>query len=151
NMILNKNKDITGVTTAAGESEIAYNYLNLPKKVVKSSGDHLEFTYDASGRKLRQQVFDASGTRVNYTDYAGEFIYENGALQFIAHGDGRVLVDDGTPEFQYFLKDHLGNVRVTFTATPDTDSDKATYEPDNEDDEYVKFVRYEHARRVKSY
>lgn len=57
NMILNKNKDITGVTTAAGESEIAYNYLNLPKKVVKSSGDHLEFTYDASGQNQRVVTF----------------------------------------------------------------------------------------------
>jgi hypothetical protein len=48
-------------------------------------------------------------------DYIGNFVYEDGTLKYILTGEGRVVVNSGgTYEYQYFLKDHLGNTRVTF-------------------------------------
>jgi RHS repeat-associated protein len=43
----------------------------------------------------------------------GGFEYSNSTLQHFAMSEGRVLAGAGT--YQYFLKDHLGNVRMTVT------------------------------------
>jgi len=43
----------------------------------------------------------------------GGFEYSNSTLQHFAMSEGRVLAGAGT--YQYFLKDHLGNVRMTIT------------------------------------
>ncbi len=53
-------------------------------------------------------------------------------------------------EYQYHLKDHLGNARVTFTAKMETDAATGTYEPTNATAEQSKFVRYEYAKRINS-
>jgi RHS repeat-associated protein len=53
-----------------------------------------------------------------------------------------------TTEYQYHLKDHLGNVRMTFTTKDDTDSGTATYETANADQ--GKFLRNENAKLVYS-
>lgn len=107
-MTQDKNKGITAIT---------YNYLNLPQQVNKGATDYIVYTYDATGRKLSQQVFGGSPKT---TDYIGEMIYENNALQFINTSEGRVLPDGAAWEYQYHLKDHLGNVRVTFTTKAQT-------------------------------
>jgi RHS repeat-associated protein len=60
-------------------------------------------------------------------------------------------LDNTTPEYQYNLKDHLGNVRVTFTTKQETEAALATLEAAKEDDERSKFVRYDNARLVKNY
>src|SRR5690606_3872388 len=54
-------------------------------------------------------------------------------------------------EYQYHLKDHLGNVRLTFTTKSDTELGTGTLEPENSDEEYATFVRYGNARKVQSY
>jgi RHS repeat-associated protein len=107
NMSQDKNKGIDA-------GNIRYNFLNLPRSVRKSGSDSLAYVYDATGRKLRQQVY---GATAKITDYIQELVYENDALQFLNHEEGRVIMT-GTPEYQYHLKDHLGNVRVTFTSVP---------------------------------
>jgi len=81
NMTVDRNKSITA---------IGYNHLNLPDRVAKSSGDYVKYIYDASGRKLSQQVCNTAGTSIKKTDYVGEYIYENDVLQFINHEEGRV-------------------------------------------------------------
>ena len=90
NMLIDKNKDII---TSAGGAGIVYNYLNLPERVNKSSGDYIKYVYDATGRKLRQEVYNVSNILQKTTDYLGEFVYENSALQFINHEEGRLTVD----------------------------------------------------------
>jgi hypothetical protein len=65
--------------------------------------------------KLTQEVYNASNVLIKSTDYIGEYIYENNVLKIIQHAEGRVLPDGANWEYQYNLKDHLGNVRVTFT------------------------------------
>ncbi len=43
-------------------------------------------------------------------------MYENNQLQFILTSEGRIMMqNNGTYEYQYFLKDHLGNTRITLS------------------------------------
>jgi RHS repeat-associated protein len=101
-------------------ADIKYNYLNLPTEI-KKGAESIRYIYDATGKKLAQEVYSNNGgTLVKYTDYIGELVYEGNVLQFIQHPEGRVLPDGAGWEYQYHLKDHLGNVRVTFTTKPQT-------------------------------
>jgi len=81
NMTVDKNKGITAIT---------YNHLNLPDKVTKGTGDYVKYIYDATGRKLSQQVYNSVNSLTKKTDYAGEYIYENDVLQFVNHEEGRI-------------------------------------------------------------
>lgn len=90
---------------------IAYNMLNLPKTITKTStGETLNYTYDASGQKLRK-VYGTS-TR----DYIGGIEYNNGTIEFIQTEEGRALPGSGY-SYEYMLKDHLGNIRATVKQT----------------------------------
>jgi RHS repeat-associated protein len=130
-----------------GILSMEYNHLNLPAKVQKSNTEYIVYTYDATGRKLRQQVF---GTESKTTDYIGNVVYEGSKLQFINHSEGRAVVTDSGPEYQYHLKDHLGNVRLTFTTKPDQETATATLELQHIQEDKSKFLRYETARKVYS-
>ncbi len=138
NMIKDLNK---GIET------IYYNHLNLPYLVdMEDPGDSIEYTYDAAGIKLRQRVFQ-SDTLFKTTDYVGEFIYEtqgsgNRELQFIQHEEGRV-VPEAEMVYQYHLKDHLGNVRSTFTTRSYTSGYLATMEDANNAQETRDFYNLE--------
>jgi RHS repeat-associated protein len=55
-----------------------------------------------------------------------------------------------TPEYQYHLKDHLGNVRLTFTSKNETEVNTATLEPTKAAAEQGKFLRYNSAKMVNS-
>jgi RHS repeat-associated protein len=133
NMVADKNKEITAIT---------YNHLNLPTQVTKRSGDYVKYIYDATGRKLNQQVFNVSGVLQKQSEYAGEYFYENDTLKFINHEEGRIVMTGMAPEYQYHLKDHLGNVRVTFTAKNETETATATMETANASTEQSKFLYY---------
>ncbi|GAA5040215.1 hypothetical protein GCM10011506_40440 [Marivirga lumbricoides] len=113
NMISDANKDIT---------TIDYNYLNLPKEVIFAGDKQIKYIYDASGIKHRQEVYE-NNTLIKATDYIGAMIMENDTLQFIQTAEGRVVPKavDGQAkmEYQYHLKDHLGNVRTTFAVRDD--------------------------------
>ena len=54
----------------------------------------------------------------------------------------------GLSKYQYHLKDHLGNVRTTFTTKASTDVSTATLEVANITSEQSKFLRYDNAKRV---
>ncbi len=95
---------------------IDYNYLNLPDKITvyTDSYDYLAYVYDASGTKLRKVVTD--GLDVTTTDYTGSFVFTDNELAFIITPEGRAIPDSsGNFTYQYYLKDHLGNTRVTYT------------------------------------
>jgi RHS repeat-associated protein len=127
-----------------GITDIDYNYLNLAQQVNKGATDYVVYTYDAAGRKLAQQVF---GTTPKTTDYIGEFVYEGNNLQYILHEEGRIVPDNapGAPrpyDYQYFLKDHLGNVRVTFSEKKTTNEYNATLEDNTQTQEQAAFKNY---------
>ncbi|MEM7107103.1 MAG: HNH/endonuclease VII fold putative polymorphic toxin [Bacteroidota bacterium] len=103
-----------------GITSIIYNYMDLPERINKATGEYILYVYDASGSKLSEEIYDANNQLVKRTDYMGEFVFEDDALKLVHHEEGRVLPDatDGTFEYHYYLKDHLGNTRVTFTTNP---------------------------------
>lgn len=131
------NKDLGDATNAG----ISYTYLNQPHTIARwrSDGtvrDTIQYTYDASGNKLRKIVKE-KGKAVRTTLYLGGLVYENDTLQFISHEEGRLrfakqYYQNGTSEykyfFDYFLKDHLGNVRMVLSEQRDTAVYMATME-----------------------
>ncbi len=140
NMTLDNNKNITA---------IVYNHLNLPAQVTKNTGEYVKYTYDATGRKLRQEVYAANGTLKKSSDYSGEYFYENDTLKFINHEEGRVTMTTA-PEYQYHLKDHLGNVRLTFTTKQDTEINTATMETAKVPTEQGQFLNYSEAIKINA-
>lgn len=133
NMIGDQNKAI---------SSIAYNHLNLPSVVTITGKGNITFQYDASGFKQKKIVSETNATvafnGANYTTditttttYLGSLIYESKSysnaalstmayadkLQFINHEEGRIRLrsSDNTFQYDYMLKDHLGNVRMVLT------------------------------------
>jgi RHS repeat-associated protein len=91
---------------------INYNYLNLPSSVSSSSqGKTITYTYDATGKKLKKSF---PGQADHY--YMDGVEYDGSTLLFAMTEEGRVRPKtDGTYTYDYFLKDHLGNVRVVLT------------------------------------
>jgi RHS repeat-associated protein len=78
-------------------------------------------------------------------DYIGDFIHLSPGVQ-IQLPEGRVLLSgSNAPEYQYYLKDHLGNTRITFTTIPTTDAVKATLEDENWSPEHGRFLNYDEA------
>ena len=86
-----------------GISIMEYNYLKLPRRIVKN-GVEILYQYDALGKKLKETIGS------NFTDYNGNTVYKNGALYQISHDEGRII----NGEYEYNIKDHLGNLRVAF-------------------------------------
>jgi len=89
---------------------LTYNLLNLPDSIAKSSTTGARYTYDASGIKLKSR----QGSIVR--EYISGIQYSNGSLDFMSTEEGRVVRNpsNGTYRYEYNLKDHLGNVRVSF-------------------------------------
>jgi len=76
-----------------GVTAVLYNFMNLPEKITKTTGDYVVYSYDAMGRKLSQQVYDPSNVLKKKSDYAGEYFYENDTLKFINHEEGRIVIN----------------------------------------------------------
>jgi hypothetical protein len=100
---------------------INYNHLNLPYSLEKEGYGTITYIYDALGNKLEKRVHDNTNTAApnKTTTYLGPFVYENDELQFISHEEGRFRYTKTATEdvvnSDYFIKDHLGNVRMVLT------------------------------------
>jgi len=70
--------------------------------------------------------------------------------QFFLNDFEITKLETTTPEYQYHLKDHLGNVRLSFTSKDETVNETATYETANQNTEQSQFVRYQTAKRINS-
>jgi len=95
---------------------IGYNHLNLPQHIAigTSAFNTIDFLYTANGVKLQKSIA-GSGARSAPTDYLGSIVYPGDADAFIFTPEGRALRNDqGKFDYEYFLKDHLGNTRVSF-------------------------------------
>ncbi|MET0392151.1 MAG: DUF6443 domain-containing protein, partial [Chitinophagaceae bacterium] len=115
NLKTDLNKDISSDTADA----IEYNILNLPAKVRVKDKGLIEYTYDALGNKLQKTVKE-TGQPNRTTLYLGGTIYQNDTLQLIGHEEGRIRPQgDSLLVYDYFIKDHLGNIRMVLTDEPD--------------------------------
>lgn len=120
NLTEDKNKGITSID---------YNQINLPTKIVFNNQDPLTapypkailYKYDAMGTKIEKTVLEPKTmggvlqNTVTTTTYSGSFIYKNNELQFFSHPEGYVAHNAGIFSYIYQYKDHLGNVRLTYS------------------------------------
>lgn len=88
-----------------GITKIEYNYLHLPKQLIKST-DTLYYSYNATGKKLTKKLGNA------VTQYIDGIQYKDGTIEFIQTEEGRILPNGSSFIYEYFLKDHLGNTRA---------------------------------------
>lgn len=92
---------------------ITYNYLNLPKKVT-IAGNNFIYDYDARGNKHK---YTAPG--IATFKYVGNAEYKTVAgannLHRVGLSGGQAIVSGNTIKYSYYLKDHLGNVRVVLS------------------------------------
>lgn len=137
----NLSKDFNKDLGDAGNAGIRYTYLNQPFVIARwradgTVRDTIQYTYDAQGNKLLKFVKEKNKP-AKTTLYLGGLVYENDTLQFISHEEGRLrytkqYYQNGASEYKYFydyfLKDHLGNVRMVLTEQKDTAVYMATME-----------------------
>ncbi|MFN7337085.1 MAG: DUF6443 domain-containing protein [Cyclobacteriaceae bacterium] len=116
NMTRDLNKGI-GTSLTDATNLITYNFLNLPETVTKGTNS-VRYIYDATGRKLTQVT--TFGSQQKQTDYAGEFIYENDALQFINHEEGRIAVAATKMVYTHDGANTTGITAATSTLAPVT-------------------------------
>ncbi|WP_161964078.1 DUF6443 domain-containing protein [Chitinophaga flava] len=113
NMTRDENKNIGAIT---------YNHLNLPEAITMTGKGNIRYYYNALGKKVRKVVQDNSGSSsiTTTTDYINGFVYKDNVLQFTGHEEGRIraVTSQNAPVafvYDYFEKDHLGNVRIVLT------------------------------------
>jgi RHS repeat-associated protein len=71
----------------------------------------MKLDYTFSGEKVKKQL---EGTESETRLYMGGAELKDGQAEAYYHSEGRVLLADGTPRFQYQIGDHLGNLAVFF-------------------------------------
>lgn len=104
NLITDANKGVT----------IAYNELDAQSMVYKNN-DTIKYIYDASGDMIQKQVYE-NGDTATYT-YWGSLVIKNDSLNFVKHPEGRArwIADSSKFKYDYFVRDHQGNVRTVVT------------------------------------
>lgn len=128
-------------------AEILYNHLNLPSKITfTGSIGSIEYDYDAEGRKLQQRVY-ANTTLSSTTDYVGEYVFVNGSLDYIVHDEGRVVYESGQPIYEFYIKDHLGNIRQVLRPSSLSNFRVATMESESVEEESQYFQGIKESRQ----
>ncbi|SHJ67770.1 RHS repeat domain-containing protein, partial [Aquimarina spongiae] len=105
NMIIDRNKGISSIT---------YNHLNLPETVSISNSEGtgtIAYIYDATGAKQKKIVTEGSSIT---TEYAGNYVYKNGNLEFFNQAEGIVEKEADGYKYVYQFKDHLENIRLSY-------------------------------------
>ncbi|MGN6196714.1 MAG: DUF6443 domain-containing protein, partial [Ginsengibacter sp.] len=110
-------------------SNIHYNYLNLPDSITITGKGYIKYIYDAAGNKEQKITIDNPANKKTVTTYTSEMVYQYTAipstgtgldtLQFIGQEEGRIrpktVNKSDTMLYDFFERDHLGNVRVVLT------------------------------------
>jgi RHS repeat-associated protein len=134
NLAQDKNKGIT---------EILYNeFFHIPVRISQTTGTgfgFIRYYIDGIGNKTGKASGEFDGVTFNFsnTKYAADFTYTGPSeeanaqtLQMFKQEEGRVrfkpaIIDEGIParfEFDYFIPDHLGSIRMVLTEEQQTDS-----------------------------
>ncbi|MCI5058301.1 MAG: RHS repeat-associated core domain-containing protein [Flavobacteriales bacterium] len=104
NMIFDPGKDV----------EIKYNFLNLPDTIVFGSGDSILIFYNSEGEKYLKRSISSNGD-VTEKIYSAGIEYEDSDLDAIYFEEGRIIDVNGAYQYEYVIKDHLGNSRIMFS------------------------------------
>jgi len=113
NLTRDNNKGITVIT---------YSHLDKPQHIDVLGKGSIDYVYDALGNRIQKKVVNTllSPAVTTTTDYAGDFVYKNNALFMINHEEGRSRPETAagvtTYVNDYYVKDHLTNVRSVVTA-----------------------------------
>jgi RHS repeat-associated protein len=113
-------------------SSIKYNDLGLVKEIqifdaVNKRTDKIVLTYDASGNKLRREIY-IGDKLVWKTEHVNGVQYDNGSLSFFPTSEGRAVYNGSSYDYEYFLKDFQNNIRVVCGLIRETQCYKATME-----------------------
>ena len=93
-----------------GIGNIEYDVLGNPQYITFANGNKTKYVYDADGSKLRTTH---ESVVTNTTDYAGNFVFEDGKLAKYLFEGGYCSFDANLqPTYHYYEKDHLGSVRM---------------------------------------
>jgi RHS repeat-associated protein len=105
NLIRDDNKGITA---------IEYNLLNLPKRISFGANKYIEYRYTTSGQKISKKITNGSTVTRRYYYNNVEYTLENSTLAAaqLNFSEGRITPSSSGYNFEYFVKDHLGNTRA---------------------------------------
>ncbi|UOY06000.1 DUF6443 domain-containing protein [Muricauda sp. SCSIO 64092] len=106
-------RDLNKAIGTGSHNGITYNHLDLPKEIKfnHSSSQRINYTYDASGNRLKKEVSNGA-----VTEYSNGFVYTDGALSFFPISEGYVTPNGAEGyDYVYQYTDHLENVRLSYS------------------------------------
>lgn len=123
NLRTDKNKHI---------DSIVYNFMDLPEKVYSSMGTIVN-TYSADGTLLQKIITPNGQTPIVYR-YWGPLVVRNDSMQYFLNEEGRVRYVPATDNYahDFFVKDHLDNVRSVVNSELATWGPYEEYSADHE-------------------
>lgn len=103
-------------------SSIQYNCLNLPQEITFSNGNMIKYAYSSDGKKQKASYYTR---QMNQTQlsllvsriYCSSMIFEYGTLMQIFFDGGYVTLSGTTPNYHFYLKDHLGNNQMVVSGS----------------------------------
>jgi RHS repeat-associated protein len=153
-----------------GITSIEYNDLNLPKEITFASGNRILYYYDAAGVKIRkvveEQIEGSTATTTTYYEGSLQFTEKEGypdpadnharMIDFIMTDEGRAVpgTSVGDYDYEYFVKDHLGNTRAVVTTADNSTTFTATMESENaqqEESEFKNVAETRHTDQANDY
>ena len=64
---------------------------------------------------MQNTIVNENGQVDKVTNYINGFVYEDNSLSFFPYSEGRVLYNgSNTFQYEYWMKDHLGNTQACF-------------------------------------
>lgn len=131
----NIEKDLNKHIHVGGGNGIVYNFLNKPTSISVNGKGSIAYTYDASGAVLQKILTDTKLNTKTVITYIAGFVYQKilpssgnpstvpDTLQYALHEEGRIrALATGSFAYDFFLKDHLGNIRSVITDEQQTDA-----------------------------
>lgn len=145
NLTIDENKQVTNVK---------YNVFNLPEEIIVAGKGTISYQYSADRIKRSKTVKDIATGRTVTTEYMGNYLYESDSLRFISNAEGRAraVYKAGLPVsyfYDYFIKDHLGSVRMVLTEQTDFTMYAATMEAPAAATETALFSNIDNTRAEK--
>ncbi len=126
--------------------DYVYNHLHLVKEITKGT-DKLEYTYDATGRRLKKKFGNVQRYYLDGIEVSGDTLHVH-----TPYGRMRRIGANDTWKYDYFLKDHLGNIRVVLNAgQAGTSVYTATMEENKASEENLYFNNLDNTRADRPY